>query len=68
MTDREVLAFDRLWRLKQLEYSFRLTAMGHYEDFRWVTSRALDFALSSTGADLPGDQTTRLIELYRDRR
>jgi hypothetical protein len=30
----------RLWRLKQLEYSFRLTAMGRYEDFRWVTSRA----------------------------
>ena len=28
----------RLWRLKQLEYSFRLTAMGHYEDFRRVTS------------------------------
>jgi 2-haloacid dehalogenase len=25
----------KLWRLKQLEYSFRLTAMGHYEDFRW---------------------------------
>jgi 2-haloacid dehalogenase len=23
----------RLWRLKQLEYSFRLTAMGRYEDF-----------------------------------
>ena len=42
----------RLWRLKQLECSFRLTAMGHYEDFRWVTSRALDFALSSIGADL----------------
>ena len=54
----------RLWRLKQLEYSFRLTAMGHYEDFRWVTSRALDFALSSTGADLPGDQTRPLIGLY----
>jgi 2-haloacid dehalogenase len=58
----------RLWRLKQLEYSFRLTAMGHYEDFRWVTSRALDFALSSTGAGLPGDQTRRLIELYDHRR
>ena len=54
----------RLWRLKQLEYSFRLTAMGHYEDFRWVTSHALDFALSSTGADLPGDQTRPLIGLY----
>jgi 2-haloacid dehalogenase len=23
----------RLWRPKQLEYSFRLTAIGHYEDF-----------------------------------
>ena len=31
-----------LWRAKQLEYSFRLTAMGRYEDFRWVTARALD--------------------------
>ena len=41
----------RLWRLKQLEYSFRLTAMGQYEDFRWVTSRALDFALDSVGAE-----------------
>ena len=29
-----------------------------------MTSRALDFALSSTGADLPGDQIRRLIELY----
>jgi hypothetical protein len=37
--------------------------MGHYDDFRWVTSRALDLALSSTGAGLPGDQTRRLIEL-----
>ena len=29
-----------------------------------MTSRALDFALSATGAGLPGDQTRRLIELY----
>ena len=41
-------------------FEYRLTAMGRYEDFRWVTSRALDFALSSTGAGLPGDQTRRL--------
>jgi 2-haloacid dehalogenase len=54
----------RLWRLKQLEYSFRLTAMGQYEDFRWVTSRALDFALASAGVSLPGGQARRLIELY----
>ncbi|HEY7276202.1 MAG TPA: haloacid dehalogenase type II, partial [Trebonia sp.] len=53
-----------LWRLKQLEYSFRLTAMGRYEDFRWVTSRALDFALASVGAGLPDEQVRRLVELY----
>ena len=54
----------RLWRLKQLEYSFRLTAMSRYEDFRWVTSRALDFALASVGARVPGEQAQRLVELY----
>jgi 2-haloacid dehalogenase len=53
-----------LWRLKQLEYSFRLTAMGRYEDFRFVTSRALDFALASAGVRLPDKQSQRLVELY----
>jgi 2-haloacid dehalogenase len=52
VTDREVLAFDLYGTLVD------------YEDFRWVTSRALDLALSSTGADLPGDQTRPLIGLY----
>ena len=52
------------WRAKQLEYSFRLTAMGLYEDFRWVTARALDFALASVGARLPTGQAERLVELY----
>lgn len=54
----------RLWRLKQLEYSFRLTVMGRYEDFRWVTSRALGFALASVGIRAPGAQVAELIELY----
>ena len=54
----------RLWRLKQLEYSFRLTAMGRYEDFRWVTARALGFALASIGARLPEEEAERLVELY----
>jgi 2-haloacid dehalogenase len=53
-----------LWRAKQLEYSFRLTAMGRYEDFRWVTARALDFALASFRASLPGTQADHLVELY----
>jgi 2-haloacid dehalogenase len=54
----------RLWRLKQLEYSFRLTAMGRYEDFSWVTSRALDFALASVGVRLAEEQARRMVELY----
>ncbi|HET6193594.1 MAG TPA: haloacid dehalogenase type II [Trebonia sp.] len=53
-----------LWRGKQLEYSFRLTAMGRYEDFRWVTARALDFALASVGARLPEGEAERLAGLY----
>jgi 2-haloacid dehalogenase len=54
----------RLWRLKQLEYSFRLITMGRYEDFRWVTACALDFALASIGARQPDGQAQRLVELY----
>jgi 2-haloacid dehalogenase len=53
-----------LWRQKQLEYSFRLTAMGQYEDFRWVTARALDFTLASLGARVPADEAGRLVRLY----
>jgi 2-haloacid dehalogenase len=54
----------RLWRQKQLEYSFRLTAMGHYQDFRSVTSRALDFALAASGTRLPDREAERLAGLY----
>ena len=32
--DADGLEAARLWRLKQLEYTFRLTVMGHYKDFR----------------------------------
>ena len=38
--------------------------MGRYEDFRWVTSRALDFALASLGVRLPDGQAQRLAGLY----
>jgi 2-haloacid dehalogenase len=62
--DADGRAAARLWRVKQLEYSFRLTAMGRYEDFRWVTARALDFALASRGASLSAGQAEQLVELY----
>jgi 2-haloacid dehalogenase len=54
----------RLWRLKQLEYSFRLTVMGRYRDFQQVTACALDFALASAGVRLTDRQLQRLVECY----
>lgn len=38
-----------LWRTKQLEYTWTLTAMGRYENFERLTERALDFALARFG-------------------
>ena len=54
----------RLWRLKQLEYCFRLTAMGQYEDFSLVTARALDFTLATLGLGLPEEEAGRLVGQY----
>lgn len=52
------------WRTKQLEYSFRLTAMRDYHDFRWVTDRALRFATASTGIELGDEAARELIDCY----
>jgi 2-haloacid dehalogenase len=38
--------------------------MGRYEDFGWVTARALDFALASVGGSLTDGQAERLVGLY----
>jgi 2-haloacid dehalogenase len=53
-----------LWRAKQLEYSFRLTVMRTYQDFRWVTDRALRFAAASTGVELSDETARHLIDCY----
>src|SRR3954463_13771646 len=53
-----------LWRQKQLEYSFRLTAMERYHDFEWVTARALEYALAATGTDLSRPQIDGLLAQY----
>src|SRR5438067_10956382 len=55
-----------LWRQKQLEYSFRLTVMERYQDFEWVTARALDYALTATGTSLTPDQVAGLLAQYDD--
>lgn len=55
---------SRLWRARQLEYSFRLTVMDSYRDFRQVTAAALDFALASAGLDLADAQRQQLLDRY----
>ncbi len=55
-----------LWRQKQLEYTFRLTAMERYEDFEQVTRKALDYALAATGSELDRDQKDALMDRYND--
>ncbi|HET7479711.1 MAG TPA: HAD-IA family hydrolase, partial [Rubrobacteraceae bacterium] len=54
------------WRQKQLEYTFRLTAMERYEDFEQVTRRALDYALAASGRDLDAGQKDTLMQRYND--
>ncbi|MGE3908178.1 MAG: haloacid dehalogenase type II [Chloroflexota bacterium] len=55
-----------LWRQKQLEYSFRLTVMERYQDFEWVTARALEFALATTGAAPGPERVASLLAQYDD--
>jgi 2-haloacid dehalogenase len=50
--------------MKQLEYTFRLTAMQRYEDFEHVTRKALDYALALVGRDLEEEQRRSLVAEY----
>ncbi len=63
---REAQRIAELWRQKQLEYTFRLTAMERYEDFEQVTRKALDYALASVGCDLDMQQKNSLMTQYND--
>lgn len=55
-----------VWRMKQLEYTFRLTAMERYEDFEEVTRKALDYALAVAGKQLDMGQKQMLMAQYND--
>ena len=54
----------RIWRSRQLEYCFRLTAMNCYEDFRRVTAHSLDDALAMLAVSLSQDEKDDLVALY----
>ncbi len=57
-------AISRIWRAKQLEYSWLRTLMGRYEDFWKVTEAGLAYACKSLGLDCPPEARQRLMEAY----
>ncbi len=61
---RDAPRIAEIWRQKQLEYTFRLTAMERYEDFERVTRKALGYALAATGYDLETQQIDSLMSQY----
>ena len=58
-------ALNRLWRQKQLEYSWLRTAIGRYRDFWAITQDALAGAAAALGLALDSATKTRIIYHYR---
>ncbi len=63
---REAQRVAETWRQKQLEFTFRLTAMERYEDFAQVTRKALDHALAMAERELDAAQKDALMAQYND--
>ncbi len=54
----------KLWREKQLEYTFRRGLMRAYENFDVCTRQALDYTAQALEADLSDGDRERMIEEY----
>ncbi len=57
--------FSRIWREKQIEYSFRRALMKNYEDFPVCTSQALDYTCSYLKVSLRRQARDELLRAYR---
>jgi 2-haloacid dehalogenase len=55
--------FSEIWRAKQLEYAWMLSAAAHYVDFWTLTERALDYAFARVPSVDKALRTT-LLEAY----
>src|SRR5215471_18137686 len=60
----EAEALSRLWRTKQLEYTWLRSLMGRYVDFWTVTEEALHFALTHYEVQLTPAQLATLLQAY----
>jgi len=57
-------ALSRLWRTKQLEYTWQRSLMRRYADFERVTVDGLRYACAALGVSLSESQVKRLQEAY----
>jgi 2-haloacid dehalogenase len=55
---------SKLWRAKQLEYTWLRSLMGRYEDFWRGTESALAFACNSLNLPCPAETRRELMESY----
>lgn len=53
-----------VWRLKQLEYSWLRSMMGHYADFWSVTREALEYTLRTSGLDADEQLFANVADAY----
>lgn len=58
-------ALSRLWRSKQLEYTWLRSLSGRYENFEQVTAAALRYATAALGLPCDEATVTGLMEEYR---
>jgi 2-haloacid dehalogenase len=57
-------ALSRLWRERQLQYTWLRSLMGRYADFSQVTRDALAWAAEALGLELPAEAASRLLDAY----
>src|SRR4030095_16718123 len=59
-------ALSRLWRTKQLEYTWlqSLMATGPRDDFAAITAKALDYAIAALVLPLDGEGRAKLLRAY----
>ncbi len=65
LTGNRAAEFSRVWREKQLEYSFRRGLMQNYANFAVCTSNALDYACAHFKLPLSAIEKDELIGLYK---
>ena len=64
MVGDQATGFSTLWRVKQLEYTWRYGLMNVYRDFRICTRQALEYTCDQMELSLSQDQKLKLMQIY----